>query len=63
LPLHTIVRGRFVMRDRALAEGTRGWGRSVHTIQAMPTPNPRNTDQTLDAVLRLPGAQRKENAA
>ena len=33
LPLHTLVRGRFVMRDRALVADTRGWGRSVHAIQ------------------------------
>ena len=36
LPLHTLVRGRFVMRDRALVADTRGWGRSVHAIQRMP---------------------------
>src|SRR5712675_2433466 len=35
LPIHTLVRGRFVMRDRTLVEGTRGHGRSVHTIQRM----------------------------
>ena len=34
LPLHTLVRGRFVMRDRALVADTRGWGRSVHAIPA-----------------------------
>ena len=28
-PVHTLVRGRFVMRDRALVDGTNGWGRSV----------------------------------
>src|SRR5882757_5215794 len=32
LPVHTLVRGRFVMKDRTLAD-TKGWGRSVHTIQ------------------------------
>jgi dihydroorotase len=52
LPVHTIARGRFVMRDRALAADTRGWGRSVHTIQAMPAAEPRNTDQTMRAVTR-----------
>ena len=36
LPLHTLVRGRFVMKDRALTEAPRGWGRSVHKIQQMP---------------------------
>jgi dihydroorotase len=54
LPIHTLVRGRFVMRDRALAEGTRGHGRSVHTIQQMPAAKPRNTDQTMSAVTRVP---------
>jgi len=51
LPLHTLVRGRFVMRDRTLVSETRGWGRSVHAIQQMPQPVPRNTDQTMDAIL------------
>jgi dihydroorotase len=51
LPVHTIVRGRFVMRDRTLVDGTRGHGRSVHTIQEMPAPSPRNTDQTMEAIL------------
>jgi dihydroorotase len=50
LPMHTLVRGKFVMRDRALVDGTRGWGRSVHTIQEMPQPAVRNADKTLQAV-------------
>jgi dihydroorotase len=54
LPIHTLVRGRFVMRDRALAEGTRGHGRSVHVIQEMPPARPQNTDQTMNAVTRVP---------
>jgi dihydroorotase len=52
LPLHTIVRGRFVMKDRVLQAGTRGWGRSVHEIQNMPTPAPVNADQTTAAILQ-----------
>jgi dihydroorotase len=51
LPVHTLVRGRFVMRERRLVEDTRGWGRSVHAIQRMPTPSPRNTDQTMAAIV------------
>jgi dihydroorotase len=51
LPIHTLVRGRFVMRDRALVAETRGWGRSVHAIQQMPAAAPRNTDQAMDAIL------------
>src|SRR6185295_13316046 len=62
LPIHTIVRGRFVMRDRTLIEATRGHGRSVHTIQQMPEPGPCNTDQTMEAILRLP-ARQTESAA
>ena len=54
LPIHTLVRGRFVMRDRALVQGTRGHGRSVHTIQIMPPAHPRNIDQTMSAVTRVP---------
>jgi dihydroorotase len=50
LPIHTLVRGKFVMRDRILQTGARGWGRSVHAIQRMPAAAPRNEDQTLAAI-------------
>jgi dihydroorotase len=50
LPIHTIVRGRFVMKDRALNESARGTGRSVHAIQRMPTPSPKNLDATMAAI-------------
>jgi dihydroorotase len=64
LPLHTLVRGRFVMKDRQLVSGTRGWGRSVHAIQNMPQPQIQNADQTMQAILRGPGAAgRGERAA
>jgi dihydroorotase len=52
LPIHTLVRGRFVMKDRALMPGARGWGRSVHAIQNLPAPQLRNTDQTMQAIVR-----------
>jgi dihydroorotase len=58
LPIHTLVRGRFVMRDRMLVPGTRGWGRSVHTIQRMPEATPRNTDQTMQAILNPAPSER-----
>lgn len=54
LPLHTLVRGRFVMKDRRLVPGTRGWGRSVHRQQSMPDPHPQHQDQTLEAVTKRP---------
>src|SRR6201996_4267394 len=50
LPLHTLVRGRFVMKDRVLQENARGSGRSVHDIQQMPGAQPRNTDTTMAAI-------------
>jgi dihydroorotase len=63
LPIHTIVRGRFVMRDRGLMADTRGHGRSVHTIQQMPVPDVRNADKTMRAVTRAPSTRSTENAA
>jgi dihydroorotase len=38
------------MRDRTLVAGTKGWGRSVHTIQQMPAPDLRNAGKTMRAV-------------
>jgi dihydroorotase len=64
LPLHTLVRGRFVMRERQLIAQTRGWGRSVHAIQRMPPAHPANADQTTAAVTATqPGMSRTESAA
>jgi dihydroorotase len=60
LPIHTLVRGRFVMRDRTLYAGARGWGRSVHAIQRMPAPTVRNADQTMQSIVAGPA---KEHAA
>jgi len=58
LPIHTLVRGRFVMRDRALVGETRGWGRSVHAIQRLPDPAVRNADQAMDAIVRVAPSDR-----
>jgi dihydroorotase len=52
MPVHTLVRGRFVLRDRALVADTRGWGRSVHAIQKMLPPRVQHPDQTMAAVLQ-----------
>ena len=54
VPVHTLVRGRFVVRDRKLIENTKGWGQSVHAIQEMPPAKPRNLDQTTAAIVRPP---------
>ena len=56
VPVHTLVRGRFVMKDRQIVGETRGWGRSVRRIQRMPPPQPKNSDQTLVTVTRGVGA-------
>jgi dihydroorotase len=49
-PLHTLLRGRFVMRDGRLVEQASGWGRSVKAIQRMPAAQPRNTDLYSSAI-------------
>jgi allantoinase len=53
-PLHTLVRGRFVMLDGKLVEAARGWGRSVKKSQKMPEAFPRNEDKALRNVLKAP---------
>lgn len=50
LPMHTLVRGRFVMKDRKLVPASKGWGRSVHTIQAMPAPVVKNAEHTMRTI-------------
>ena len=50
LPIHTIVRGRFAMKNRVLNQQARGTGRSVHAIQRMAAPAPKNTDATMAAI-------------
>jgi len=50
LPVHTLVRGRFVMKERTLVPVTKGWGQSVHTIQKMPAPVVRNGETTMRAI-------------
>jgi len=58
LPIHTLVRGRFAMKDRQLQEDARGWGRSVHAIQQMPTPSPQNRDKTMASIVMAPPERR-----
>jgi dihydroorotase len=55
VPVHTLVRGRFVMRERELVSAARGTGRSVRRIQQMPPSTPRNLDYTMAAIIRKPG--------
>jgi len=53
-PLHTLVRGRFVMRDGKLVSEAAGWGQSVKSVQRMPAAKPRNTEHYISAVLETP---------
>ena len=53
-PCHTLVRGRFVMREGQLVTDAAGWGASVKSIQKMPPPRPRNLDTTSSAIRRAP---------
>ncbi|MEW6454728.1 MAG: dihydroorotase family protein [Pseudomonadota bacterium] len=63
LPIHTLVRGRFVMKDRSLMKDARGWGRSVHTLQNLPAPQLKNIDNTMEAIVRAGANAKRENAA
>lgn len=53
-PLHTLLRGRFVMRDGKLAADAAGWGRSVKGIQQMPAAKPRNMAHYSSAIVEAP---------
>jgi len=55
VPIHTLVRGRFVQRDRKLVAEARGWGRQVTDIQRMPTPVIRNAERSLAAEIARAG--------
>lgn len=60
LPIHTLVRGQFVMRDRALVSDARGHGMSLQRVQQMPAPEVRNQDLTLAAELALAPLNQQE---
>ncbi|WP_375589403.1 allantoinase AllB [Hoeflea alexandrii] len=50
-PVHTLVRGRFVQRDRMLVPDMAGHGRQVTGIQSMPEAKPNNTEMSLAHLL------------
>jgi dihydroorotase len=54
-PLHTLLRGRFVMRDGKLVTEAAGHGRSVKAVQKMPPAMPRNVEHYSSAILTTPG--------
>jgi hypothetical protein len=42
------------MRDGKLVTDASGWGKSVKTVQKMPTPKPRNTEHYSSAISQQP---------
>jgi dihydroorotase len=54
-PIHTLVRGRFVMRDGQLVTEAKGHGLNVRRVQQMPAPTPKNTETTTRAILQKRG--------
>jgi dihydroorotase len=57
-PVHTLLRGRFVMQHGKLVEEAITHGRSVKGIQAMPTPQPRNQQHYSRAIVTPPAGVR-----
>ena len=53
-PLHTLVRGRFVMQGGKLVTEAAGWGRSVKPVQRMPRARPRNQEHYSSAIRETP---------
>jgi allantoinase len=53
-PVHTLLRGRFVMQHGKLVPDAVGWGRSVKRIQAMPAPRPQNMQHYSSAIVNAP---------
>ncbi len=51
-PVHTLVRGKFVQKNRTLVAEASGHGRQVTSAQCMPTPRPVNVDRYLSSVLK-----------
>jgi dihydroorotase len=53
-PVHTLLRGRFVMQHGKLIVDAINWGSSVKSIQVMPKPHPRNTQHYSSAIVHAP---------
>ena len=51
-PIHTVVRGRFVQRDRQICKNSKGHGKQVTDIQKMPPARPINSEHAIEHVLK-----------
>jgi dihydroorotase len=54
LPVHTMLRGKLIVKDGVLIEEACGWGTSVKDIQKMPPAKPKNSDLFTQAILETP---------
>jgi len=54
LPVHTMLRGKLIVKDGALIEETCGWGTSVKAIQKMPPAKIKNSHLFTQAILETP---------
>ena len=52
LPIHTLGARPLRHEGPQADAGTKGWGRSVHAIQAMPAPAVRNAEHTMQSITR-----------
>lgn len=59
-PVHTLLRGRFVMQHGKLVADAVGWGRTVKQIQAMPAPRPKNMQHYSSAIVQPPAGGRAD---
>ncbi len=57
-PVHTLLRGRFVMQHGRLVEDAITHGRSVKGVQAMPAARPRNQEHYSSAIVTPPAGVR-----
>ncbi|MCB8888992.1 allantoinase AllB [Vreelandella malpeensis] len=62
MPVHTLVRGRFAMRDRQLQVQSKGTGLSVKRVQSMPVAQLHNTHKTLAAEIAKASVEQGETA-
>ena len=50
-PVHTLVRGRFVQKDRKICSNIKGHGTQVSDIQEMPSARPNNAEHAIENIL------------
>lgn len=59
-PVHTLLRGRFVMQHGRLVADAVGWGKTIKQVQAMPAPRPQNMQHYSSAIVKPPAGGRAD---